>query len=945
MKRQLGVIALSLMTLLGMYSTNNALMGTSSLIHQLELMALPGTNQIALRWVFIPGAAPFNQFPEKFRLLKRERGNTTWEEITPLSPFAFTLPKEVLFVLDQLEVEDRLKALEGRPLNAEQKLRLRNMLAFTHDIFCLIEASLSNRSLQSCQIKSKGEIEIKSTDDGRKIATELLLLASFDPLMAEVLGLYFTDIAISAGKIYEYQVEGLWTGFTERSTVVVVPTSQAPILPRPTGLTLTQKNEIEFKEAKVTFYNDPTESKRTPKPIPLSTPAVQVSWEGCPTPRDIPSLVPIGYHIYRSETALGGYQRVNVFRNRVKEEQAFPIIAPKNCQKPEFLDTDANLVPLKTYYYKLGSIDWFGRETVMRDEDAVAITLQKIPVDRLVPPTAVCITTPGIFTEPAMGDCLPKTERQPDGTLKMVTAQQAPRTDELRVRVRWEWTQRQQEVIEPNQFKIKCSRSPFVQDNADCPDSGLMEQFVAVSLSGCSSAPSSSSACRQTIPASVDNPEAKWIYYSKELTLTRKNQDPITRYYFRVSTLKTGKPESDPSGAAIAQVVDNTPPDVACTDAFTGPRGPTQIDPTPDWEGKLNVRITWQSPPGPNNNDILGYFIYRAADPDPTRPDIDTYARLNKELIPGNVYVDKLEARARNSFYYRLKAIDKAGNISGDGSSGLSCVSAPIRLPTAPAAPVILGVSGGNLSISITWPPVAEDDGREPDLNEPGGYFVGYHVYRGASAEEVMKSTSPLSSPRPDNIITRAMAGIIDPKFSITLNEKGYIVYTDKTVTDPDKTFFYVVEAVKKSRLTPRDLPSRSKPLAGRAYDITPPAAPENLQLALNGEGTVLTWTWKATDYLDVDSVGFWRRQNDESSRMILPLLRLERAADHSVLKDVAGVYKLECKLSADQQTASCTFIDRKVERGMGITYAYKIQAYDRKGNSIFSGEVSKQVP
>src|SRR6266567_4645644 len=83
-------------------------------------------------------------------------------------------------------------------------------------------------------------------------------------------------------------------------------------------------------------------------------------------------------------------------------------------------------------------------------------------------------------------------------------------------------------------------------------------------------------------------------------------------------------------------------------------------------------------------------------------------------------YIDTLDGRSTNRYFYRAAYVDGAHNRSALGLS-----SAPVYLPDVvpPRAPVITKVLGGDRQITLRWA-----SNREPDLRE-------YHVYRADSPE------------------------------------------------------------------------------------------------------------------------------------------------------------------------------------------------------------------
>ncbi|HXD67688.1 MAG TPA: hypothetical protein VNV17_23885 [Solirubrobacteraceae bacterium] len=93
---------------------------------------------------------------------------------------------------------------------------------------------------------------------------------------------------------------------------------------------------------------------------------------------------------------------------------------------------------------------------------------------------------------------------------------------------------------------------------------------------------------------------------------------------------------------------------------------------------------------------------------------------------PGlRAYIDTLDGRSSNRWFYRCAYVDGAHNVSA-----LSLATPPVYLPdvVAPRAPVITSVSGDDGSITLTWA-----SNREPDLAE----YVVYRAADEASAGDI----------------------------------------------------------------------------------------------------------------------------------------------------------------------------------------------------------------
>jgi len=101
------------------------------------------------------------------------------------------------------------------------------------------------------------------------------------------------------------------------------------------------------------------------------------------------------------------------------------------------------------------------------------------------------------------------------------------------------------------------------------------------------------------------------------------------------------------------------------------------------------------------------------------------FSPVSKPLDPQNadnwrgdqmIYVDSLEGKGRNRYFYRMGSMDKAGNRSAD----LSPATPPVRVPDVipPTSPVITKVLGGDRTATLRW----------RRNTEPG--LVSYQLYR-----------------------------------------------------------------------------------------------------------------------------------------------------------------------------------------------------------------------
>jgi hypothetical protein len=156
-------------------------------------------------------------------------------------------------------------------------------------------------------------------------------------------------------------------------------------------------------------------------------------------------------------------------------------------------------------------------------------------------------------------------------------------------------------------------------------------------------------------------------------------------------------------------------------------------------------------------------------------------------------YVDTLDGRATNRYFYRALYVDGANNLSL-----LSISGPPVWLPnvTPPRMPSLQGVLGGDGRIEITWAA-----NREPDLD-------GYRVYRTATAEAARDIRSM-------DLVDTLQRGAVEP------SARQPITWADEPL--PGLTpFYYRITAVD-------DAGNESAPtpyLVGRATDTAPPEPP-----------------------------------------------------------------------------------------------------------------------
>ena len=192
---------------------------------------------------------------------------------------------------------------------------------------------------------------------------------------------------------------------------------------------------------------------------------------------------------------------------------------------------------------------------------------------------------------------------------------------------------------------------------------------------------------------------------------------------------------------------------------------------------------------------------------DPQEPDPDDPSRLrwrdrvgpdtDTSYIPQptlRAYVDALDGRSTNRYFYRSAYVDGAHN---RGSLSLSSPPVWLRNVVPPRTPVITKVLGGDRQITLRWA-----SNREPDLAE-------YRVYR-ADSEEAARDLRLMT-------LVQEIVPIEDP-----VARPAEVTCIDTPVPGL-LTFYYTVVAVDGAD----NMSVPSPTIAGRAFDDSRPAPPK----------------------------------------------------------------------------------------------------------------------
>lgn len=219
----------------------------------------------------------------------------------------------------------------------------------------------------------------------------------------------------------------------------------------------------------------------------------------------------------------------------------------------------------------------------------------------------------------------------------------------------------------------------------------------------------------------------------------------------------------------------------------------------------------------PGNEAAFSQITLKPLDPD----DPANANRLGPDNAPGfpivaglRAYVDKLDGRSTNRYFYRAAYVDAANN-----QSPLSLSGPPIWLPDVvpPKAPSLTKALGGDREITLRWA-----SNREPDLAE-------YRVFR-ADAEDKARDTRLMTL-----VHTEAVAA------GEPMARPAEVSWTDAPLRGLT-TFFYRLVAVDDAG----NVSSPTPPIAVRAHDETPPVPPALTAAWADEAGVVraqLTWT------------------------------------------------------------------------------------------------------
>jgi hypothetical protein len=184
-------------------------------------------------------------------------------------------------------------------------------------------------------------------------------------------------------------------------------------------------------------------------------------------------------------------------------------------------------------------------------------------------------------------------------------------------------------------------------------------------------------------------------------------------------------------------------------------------------------------------------------------------------IDPGlRAYIDTLDGRSSNRYFYRAAYVDVAHN-----RGLLSISSPPVWLPDVvpPRTPVITGVSAGDRQITLRWA-----SNRESDLAE-------YRVYRAESEAD----TRDLRLMTVVQTLSVSAADVATPP--------AEVIWTDASVAGITDYYYRLAAADTSGKLS-----APSRPFIGRAFDESRPDPPAWDAPEVNAATGAVTLHWSS---------------------------------------------------------------------------------------------------
>ena len=763
------------------------------------VIALAKPDTVWLRWT-LPVDTAYYKFPQKgFTVLRSEKNlNGDWS--------SWEL-KRTIYLSKQKNELKRLVREEFENLSVTENM--------TDTLWCLIDAYINNKAIEC----SGNGLKFDNTLD-------ILLMLSLDRRIAKILGLFWEDLDVERTKYYQYKVignyskkvnkeyttgDGITVQFDAEVSYQYIYEPCEPVQPFK-EIPLVRMNRIPYPRLYTRDVNISGISRSNiygllePVSLSASQPAVALWWR-VDFPHYTNELPFIMYNIYRKNvknnddwfgpinaypvvipTVPTGTQKTSITTENTRESQLLNI---GNWFVPDFYHLDrpkddkGNIVYGK-YDYAITGIDIFGRESEKSGKEMIDF------IDFIPPPPPEKITA-------VVDLLLPNSEAKID--------------------ISWKWGKKVcEQAPDARTFLVfRKTGSPDLSRNLPIYEDNDWEMIKYFDLM-----PNDS------------------LYFLAD-TVGIGEGDSLVYYFYRVVTGDNWNPSnlSKPSAYVFGYAVDNEPPD-----SWQPIYDPDRTR-SPDWKGMAHVYLYWEKPEEDLTEDksLDGFNLYRAIDVDllDSEGNIDyqnsegdtAYQLINRRIIKENFFIDQIEAIASNKFFYKIKAVDKAGNL-GD----FSAPSYPVVLPdvTPPSAPIITKAVGGDGFIKIKWTPCLDDS------------IKGYIAFKAISIDNAEMEVYV------DTISVAAIMGTVCDSL------------LDLDVV-PNTPYYYRIVAVD----TAYNRSAPSLPVGSRSYDATSPNPPEIIDAVWNTEDEHIEL------YINLPEDGLrlaiWRKTGDSGSWfMISPL-------------------------------------------------------------------------
>ncbi len=265
--------------------------------------------------------------------------------------------------------------------------------------------------------------------------------------------------------------------------------------------------------------------------------------------------------------------------------------------------------------------------------------------------------------------------------------------------------------------------------------------------------------------------------------------------YYRVTAVDGSGNVSAATDAVSVTVTDTVAPSVPTGVTATG--------------GTTSADISWTA--STDNVGVTGYSVYRGS-----TAGFEADAGSKIADVTGTTYTDS--GLSPGDYYYRVTAVDGAGNTSGASSaSNLVTIAEPDT--TAPSVPANVSATVNESTVDIDWTASTDNVG-----------VTGYSVYRGTSSGFVANAGSRIAD--------------------VTTNE-----YTDAGLAAG--SYYYKVTAVDASG-NASDVSAASNEATVVVVDTEAPSTPTDLAAASTGSTVDLTWT-ASTDNVGVTGYTLYR--------------------------------------------------------------------------------------